>query len=412
MRQLLIAFGALHALMFVHDLLHPERFLNADRAGERMGVIHAFAARVRDGGDWIAFLSSHGIPGDWAPQALLYVVGGQNLVIGIQVALVLASIGWVYALGRRAGLGEAGAIAAAGIYGLLPHTLVFPHQLATEAIFVPLVILAFYATSGLAWGLAALVRPITMLWPFIQFVFNPVKNPVFLVAALAPLLLWMGFIHTATGEIGMGRSSHDLGHNLYQRMHRMAVALPEAERPERKPAGQTTAGLGEYFAFVLQHPVAAAKHSARDLATLGVKSGVERLVLDYLDLFPESRAALQDTGEGWRAQVERHGPVAAMKQMFLRQPGLMTVSGVFSILFIIFLLFSILGIKHKPLLLYAGFVVYIFLTAQAIDAAQSRHRAPAEFALCLLAVAGWQRLRQRMTQQTRTEHVPWQPIRS
>jgi len=40
-----------------------------------------------------------------------------------------------------------------------------------------------------------------------------------------------------------------------------------------------------------------------------------------------------------------------------------------------------------------GFVAYIFLTAQVVDAAQSRHRAPAEFALCVLAVAGYLRLR-------------------
>ena len=45
--------------------------------------------------------------------------------------------------------------------------------------------------------------------------------------------------------------------------------------------------------------------------------------------------------------------------------------------------------------LLAGFVVYVALTAQAVDAAQSRHRAPAEFALCLLAVAGWAKLRSR-----------------
>jgi len=30
-----------------------------------------------------------------------------------------------------------------------------------------------------------------------------------------------------------------------------------------------------------------------------------------------------------------------------------------------------------------------------VDAAQSRHRAPAEFALAMLAVAGWLRLRQK-----------------
>lgn len=411
MRKLLLPFGALHALMLLFDFAHPDRFLHADRAGERLGVVQGFVTQLREGGDWAAFFSSHGIPGDWLPQALLYAAGGQYLVIVAQVALVLASIAWVRALGLRAGLGETGATAAAALYGLLPHTLVFPHQLAAEAIFVPLVIFAFYAGSGLAWGLAALVRPITMLWPFVQMLFTPGKKR-FLVLALAPLLAWALFILYATGEFGLGRSSHDLGHNLYQRMHRIATALPEAERPARRPAGQTTATLGEYLGFVAQHPVAAAKHSARDLATMTVKSGVERLVLDYLDLFPASRAAIQDTGEGWRAQVERHGPVAALKALFLKQPGLIAISAFFSLLFVVLLAFSVLGATARPLLLPAGFAVYIFLTAQAIDAAQSRHRAPAEFALCLLAVAGWQRLRRRAPHKAVQPSAPWQPIRS
>jgi hypothetical protein len=45
--------------------------------------------------------------------------------------------------------------------------------------------------------------------------------------------------------------------------------------------------------------------------------------------------------------------------------------------------------------LLAGFVLYVMLTTQAVDAAQSRHRAPAEFALCVLAVAGAAWLRRK-----------------
>ena len=41
----------------------------------------------------------------------------------------------------------------------------------------------------------------------------------------------------------------------------------------------------------------------------------------------------------------------------------------------------------------ALFPLYVFATALAVDAAQSRHRAPAELALCLLAAAGLPALR-------------------
>jgi hypothetical protein len=42
-----------------------------------------------------------------------------------------------------------------------------------------------------------------------------------------------------------------------------------------------------------------------------------------------------------------------------------------------------------------AFVLYVFATATVVDAAQSRQRAPAEFALCLLAVAGFCVLQRR-----------------
>src|SRR5258706_11092431 len=285
--RLLLAFGAIHAGMFAYDLRHPERFLYADRALERIDVVSSFIDTVRGGGDVFGFLAGHGVPGDWLPQALLALAGGQYLVIAAQIALALLSISCVCRLGEILKLGQGGAAAAAVLYGLLPHTLVFPHQLAAEAIFVPLVVAGFAlplgSSAGLALGAATLVRPVTLLWlPVHAFLERsaPRWRALFLVAALGPVLGWMGFVYIASGEFSFGRSGHDLGHNLYVRAHRMAAALPEEERPERRPAGQTTMSLREYLAFVAQHPAAAASHGARDVAALGVKSGIERLVLD------------------------------------------------------------------------------------------------------------------------------------
>jgi hypothetical protein len=164
--------------------------------------------------------------------------------------------------------------------------------------------------------------------------------------------------------------------------------------------------LREYLGFVARHPGAAAAHSARDFATLGVKSGVERLTIDYLDLFPASRA-LQDADSGWRAQVEREGLGKAMLGLWRTQSGLLAASGSAALLFVAFMGLALWGsfTRNRERLLLATFVLYVFFTAQAVDAAQSRHRAPAEFALCLLAVAGWQRLRARTQIPVLTEEV-------
>ncbi|TMG78637.1 MAG: hypothetical protein E6H77_05990 [Betaproteobacteria bacterium] len=145
--RLALPLGALHAAMFVYDLAHPGRFVNADRAGERIQVVAGFGEAMQSG-DPLAYLTSHGIVGDWLPQALLYAAGGQYFVIAAQVLLALASVLWVHEIGLRLGLRENAAQGAALLYALLPHTLVFPHQLASEAISVPLVILGFRLAAG------------------------------------------------------------------------------------------------------------------------------------------------------------------------------------------------------------------------------------------------------------------------
>jgi hypothetical protein len=392
----LAGLAGLHAAMLLYDLQHPERFFNADRAQPRIEVIERFGALLRSGGDLSSFLASHGIAGDWLPHAVLFLAGGAPLVILAQVILALASVAWVREIGVRLGLRERFAGAAAVVYALLPHTLVFPHQLATEAIFVPLVAWSFVlvlrarpAGGGLAMGLASLVRPITIVWPLIHAACarrtGGWSRLAYVAAGLAPMALWVAFIHGQTGELSMGRSKHDLGHNLYNRVQRMA---PEAAREAGlAPRAEPRVTVGEYARFVAGHPAAAAAHAGRDMMALGLKSGIERVVLDYLDLYPERRA-LQDPGSGWRKALEERGVAAALKEI---DASLLAVSAIGAALFAILMVLALVGAWRflaTGRVMLVVFVLYVFATATAVDAAQSRHRAPAEFALCLLAAAG------------------------
>jgi hypothetical protein len=395
--------------MFAYDIAHPGRFLNADRAGERLQVILGLPAAATNGAAG-SYIAGHGIPGDWLPQALLYLAGGPYFVIAVQVALALVSVAWVRDIGMRVGLSNRRASAAALLYALLPHTLVFPHQLASEAIFVPLVILAFRAApagAGLAIGVATLVRPLTLLWPLVHALSAPSGKPRrrLLALAFAPLAVWIGFEYLHSGELSMGRSDHDLGSNLHHRMLRIAASLPQGAQPA---AAQTRASVFDYVRFVAAHPGATTRHAARDLATLGAKSGIERLTLDYFDLFPSARTRIQDSDSGWRARAEELGLAAELADLARRQPALVLTSSAGVLLCLALVGCAGLGavrwiraLRAVPRdmavrrLLVAGFVAYVFATALFVDAAQSRHRAPAEFALCLLAVAGWARRRHR-----------------
>jgi len=398
--RLVAPLAALHAAMFVYDLRHPERFLNADRALERIEVVQGFAQT----GDLVPYLASHGIVGDWLPHALLYLAGGQYLVIAVQLVLALLSVLWVYRIGLRLDLPERSAAAAALVYALLPHSLVYPHQVASEALFVPLVILSFRlapgAGSGLAIGLATLIRPITALWPFVIFVLGKTRPRAYLALALAPLLLWMSFMLVATGEFSMGRSGHDLGSNLYLRLQRLGADVPEAERPPQRPAGQTRATVREYLSFVAAHPLVTAKYFTRDMGVMGFKSGVERLVLDYFDFYPEKRHELQAADGGWRSRVDRGG-AQALVELARGQAGLVGVAGLGAVAFTALMLLGVYGAAcwaRTP-----ERVLYVFAASQAADAAQSRLRACAEFAICILAVAGWSALRARQPARVRVK---------
>ena len=427
----LLGFAALHVAMVAYDLGHPERFLNADRAEVRLRAIEGFAQAWQTGAAIGPYLTTHGIPGDWLPQAFLYLAGGPLAVILVQVLLALASLVWVREIGLRLALPESKASAAAVLYGLLPHTLVFPHQLASEAMFIPLVVLSFalvmrgvsaprHAAAGLAMGLAVLVRPITLAWPPIHALFvwrvRLAARLAYLVAGLLPLGLWMLFIFSQTQQISMGPSKHDLGYNLHKRVQRMAPSLPPAERF----AGRERLSVGEYARFVLSHPDAAIAHAGRDMMALGLKSGIERVVIDYLDLYPGARA-LQDPAAGWRKSVEQNGVVEALRRLAQENPGPLVASLGGAALFLVFMALALLGayvFLRTGRWMLVIFVLYVLATATVVDRAQSRHRAPAEFALCLLAVTGFWALQGRRTaawqrrqgpSKRRAYHEPFEP---
>lgn len=229
---LLAGFAALHLAMLGHDLEHPSLFLAA--------------------------------PGGHTPaQAMLYAVDGALPVIAVQVLLALASLLWVREIGLRLGLPEGKAGAAALLYGLLPHTLVLPHQLAAEAIFAPLAVLSFvlvlrgasvprHAAAGLAMGVAALVRPLMVVWPLVHALFarraRPAARFAYLAAGLAPFALWTTFVFSHAQQFALGRS------------------------------------LEEYAQFVLSRPEPALAEAARRVQGLALDPGVERLVAGYLEL--------------------------------------------------------------------------------------------------------------------------------
>lgn len=418
----------LHAAAGVYDLLHPPVFLNADRAVSRLAAIQGlYEAWASD--HVAAYLAAHGIVGDYLGQALILALAGSGGLIAVQVALALLAGYAVFRLGRLLGLPDTLSALACAVYLLLPHTLLFPHQLASEAIYDPLLTIALWLAgefvagqrrslllaSALLLGLASLVRPITLLWPLVVGLLLATEcrkshGLVYFLVALLPAVLWAGFIGVQTGSPGLGKSEHDLGHNLYQRVYRIGHTLPDEEAKAVQgtflaAASDKSLGVADYLRFGLAYPGPFVKHALRDVAIFVGKPGVERLPIDYFEINSGTRSRMQDARRGWRTQLEREGAAATWRTLWQDQGGVMLLSLAGSLAMLAMI--AAAGVGGWQLL--SGFALqpparrfvaaqlvclplYLLLFSQVVDAVQSRHRAPAEAALVLLAAAGWARM--------------------
>src|SRR5579863_5870707 len=238
---LLICFGAVHGLLLALDARYPSAFLRGDRADSRMAAIEG----LRHLGGWhaiVAYLGTHGNIGDYAPQAVLYLAGGKLTLVISQIGLMLLSGVCVFRLARLCELSARASCLATALYLGSPHSLVLPHQLCSEGLFVPLVAISTWATSeavrrsnrlalscsGLLVGITTLIRPVILLWPVVVTLGlrrhgGRAAPQVFAAAAYVPIIAWMAFVWQETGTPGMGESDHSLALNLHDRVEAIAT---------------------------------------------------------------------------------------------------------------------------------------------------------------------------------------------
>lgn len=423
----------LHMALFAYDLIHPETFVRADRANERLAVIQSFVAAWPSGSDLLELLRTNGIVGDYLFHLLGYVVGGQYGVIGFQVALMLYSLFALFQLALILTASPRVALIAPLLYLHLPHTLVLPHQLTTEALFVPAIVISTYFTvryildsrrfrdlalAGLLLGIATLVRPIAVLWPMIVAgvcVIARARVSVrhiigFIALSMFPIGLWLLTNYALSGQITLGESRHDLGHNLYGRVSRIAASLSTPAAAQIRHAylasDDRSLGLVSYIGFIMEHPAGYLGQLVRDAGVFVLKSGMERIVIDYLEFATDARDSLQEEGHGWRSRLEQMGPVGLLKWLVKEHPTVLIPSAIGAVFFAALWMGAAYGIYgmfrrwrqlNRPArlvwLVMALLPAYVFIVSQVVDAMQSRHRAPAEFALCLFAAVALHTLR-------------------
>ena len=454
----------LHAAMLIYDFHHPGVWLKADRANERveqLGEVSLIAdeqvAHIGEfpkTGGWrvrLDYIGRHGAPGDYLMQVALYELGGLASMLLAQVTLCVLSVVCVYRMACTV-LGQGRLpLLVAGIYALLPQTLIFPHQLSAEAWFVPLVIFGFYNMtrwftlraphapwlSGLYWAGAILTRPTPL--PFALLSALPFRRgsgggnsgsgsgsgnsgsrgsgrTAYYLALVIPVAAWVMMVHAYTGKWSLGEgTSASVGNNLMMRARFIADNFPPAAKekaqqqyiePAMNRDGRLT--VSEYARFCVDFSGSCTAQAGQDALNFFFKSGVERITLDYLGLLPEkerieTQLAHPGSSRGWAQVVRNRGVLAATEFYLAKYPVIIATSllaalafGVVTLLYIAGAADALRGLLNKHafddrrlmLALFAIFPLYLFAASSVVSSMQSRHRAAAEFAMLIVAGNG------------------------
>ena len=444
---MLLAFAfIIHSGFLFYDLVtNFDPFLRADRSSFRFDLMSNLL-NARSWGDIRdVLIGNDTIIGEYILQAVLSSAGGVLGVIVFQIALQIASIVAVFRIGRLTLLSPRLSFAAALIYATLPHSLILPHQLSTEAIAIPLLVIGYWFfleyrvaeksfhflfLAGLMLGFAACVRPVLLLIPIMLLPFVPRKfsygamigSISFAVLGLAPVLLWSGFVFSATHQLSLNPAS-PLGVNVYYRAVRIAELLASengtsADRylrgyvEERCAVARDrntgcTMSMPSYASFIVHYPLPTFQFFLQDTIMFGAKSGVSRATMDYFNLAHQDRdeiIAPNSLASGWRAIWDNQGPLEAIHFIATKNPAVVMVELAGGLAFSVFFLLFLIGLaaatklsldrkipigRRVAFIILALQVVYTFASLQIIsEYIADRYRYPAEFAMCVIAVLG------------------------
>jgi hypothetical protein len=183
-------------------------------------------------------------------------------------------------------------------------------------------------------------------------------------------------------------------------------------------------GLGQYLRFVSEYPAGYAEHQGRAAMMFFAKSGINKVTKSYLQLFPEALAEIDDiaTRKSWRQRLEQDGLPDTLRFYYQRYSILVVVAAVAGALFALVMALAVYGTILLVIKYFRGegsmgrrcmeafvclFPWYILLASMSSQRLQSRHRAPAEFAVCVLLSIGvshlyaaWQGARARRQSST------------
>lgn len=332
---LLIGIAVLHVALLVRGVIEPSAILNHDRGTLRLHMAERLLDAFRDG-HVMATLGRQTVIGDYLPHTFMLVLVGEWLpgVPFLQLAIHVWSLRELFRLATRLGGTGAQAWWTVAAYALIPVDLCVPHGMASESVFLPLVIAsmrqaadaAFAPTpsarhrgawmAGLWSGLATLCRPewqLPALAVLLAFAVYAARSGWRSVAAAVlrfctpfavVIAAWLVTYHAASGRWGFGGDGADLRATV-------AVRVSEIVRYSGKPLlpGEDPSGMQTWVAHSLGSPVTslrvALSHIAKfvalpenlDIAAyfgLYERTGVRSVRLEALGFWGAMRATVEE----------------------------------------------------------------------------------------------------------------------
>ncbi len=268
---LIAAVASLHAVLLVRGILAPESILNYDRGRDRLNMAVRLIDAVRHGDAWTT-LGQQTVIGDYLPHALMYALAGGWLpgVPFLQLAIHLWALRELYRLANRAGATPAQAWWSVATWAAIPIDLCVPHHMASESVFLPLVIASMRQAADAAFAPSQKERDrgalMAGLWTALATLCRPEwQLPALAVAAAvavyalrgglqrlwsaglrfaAPFALvvgaWLLVFHAASGQWGFGAAGVDLRATVAVRVQEIVAYSGQPLAPGEDPGALQT----------------------------------------------------------------------------------------------------------------------------------------------------------------------------
>lgn len=438
-------FVLIHGAMLVFGAFNPQSFLAGDRSNGRLKTIQSvfLSAEVgsiaqtgtgqfdgqqtegnpslkHTGYSLIDRVLESGHPGDYIFHGVLYELGGRHAVVAFQLCLLIVSVACLYLLATFLGRSAGFALSVAIVYMVLPGSLIQPHQLTSEAIFNPLVLISFflivarveriYSSRAMVLGLCLLslaifVRPQLILFPILLLLILAVHfrhswRPAML--AILPIcfalpMAWGLFAYYQTGEFGLGGKGHGPGIAFYKTVKRMAVI--DGFEIDLSSSGEKKLSIDEFTRYVLDHPVTFVKLKMTEAFNLVANPGIYSVVAHHLGL-------LRGGGDKmyWKKLRDQEGLTGMFSEIFRRGPALILAIFGSAIAWGLVLVGAVAGgiafwrdgtVTNATKTILLSYLFYGMLIVLVSSEVRWSHRTPVEFVIVLLFAAGLEHLVRR-----------------